>query len=131
MSRPGATTGLPSRRIRPSVSGSSPSRQYRNVVLPQPLGPTMARNSPDWTPTEHRSSASVVTPVRGFSYRTVTLMASSFGPTVRPPRARGYLHIHSASLRLLQEAPGAVPPAPAGCRPRRDSRVEMAVAVDV
>src|SRR5437870_136269 len=49
----------------------------------------MQRNSPGSTRTDSWESASVATPVRGFSYRTVTSMASSFGLTSTASPCRG------------------------------------------
>jgi len=42
-------TGLPSTRIAPPVSVAKPSTAFKNVVLPQPLGPTIATSSPSNT----------------------------------------------------------------------------------
>ena len=42
----GPATGLPSNAMRPEESGSSPAISSSSVLLPQPLGPRMATNSP-------------------------------------------------------------------------------------
>src|SRR5207249_1300372 len=55
---PGPVSVLPSSRIVPEVAGSSPATMRRNVVLPQPLGPTTERNSPRSTATSMLRSAS-------------------------------------------------------------------------
>ena len=41
----GRSTGLPPTVIEPAVCGTRPATILRMVVLPQPLGPTMATNS--------------------------------------------------------------------------------------
>src|ERR1700738_1784003 len=44
-SGPGPPIGSPWRRTSPLVMGSKPPRMCRNVLLPQPEGPTMDTNS--------------------------------------------------------------------------------------
>ena len=39
----------PLKMTRPAVGRSTPVRQLKNVLLPAPLGPMMARISPRWT----------------------------------------------------------------------------------
>ena len=39
----------PLNRMRPEVGRSTPVRQLKNVLLPAPFGPMMARISPRWT----------------------------------------------------------------------------------
>jgi hypothetical protein len=55
-SGPGPVNGLPDSRIRPPLGVSRPWTMRRNVVLPQPLGPTMTKNSPARTSKLMRSS---------------------------------------------------------------------------
>jgi hypothetical protein len=45
-SRPGFAIGRPSRLNEPPEICTSPSTAFKNVVLPQPDGPTIDRNSP-------------------------------------------------------------------------------------
>ena len=45
-SPPGPCTARPSSSTSPEVAGSSPATMRRNVVLPQPDGPTTEMNSP-------------------------------------------------------------------------------------
>jgi hypothetical protein len=45
-STPGPLTGRPSSLTSPALAGSRPATMRRNVVLPQPEGPTTAMNSP-------------------------------------------------------------------------------------
>src|SRR5882724_7124090 len=45
-SRPGPLTGRPSSLTSPELAGSRPATMRRNVVLPQPDGPTTEMNSP-------------------------------------------------------------------------------------
>src|SRR6266508_1884551 len=52
----------------PLVTGKSPSTQFRNVVFPQPLGPTMHTNSPCRTSRFTASNASSLFAVRRFTY---------------------------------------------------------------
>ena len=40
---------LPSKMMRPEVGRSTPVRQLKNVLLPAPFGPMMARTSSRWT----------------------------------------------------------------------------------
>ena len=56
-SRPGATTGASPIRISPSFVCSNPARRLNKVDLPQPDGPTTARNSPSLTSREISSNA--------------------------------------------------------------------------
>src|SRR6202035_4867087 len=42
---------LPSKKMRPEVGRSTPVRQLKNVLLPAPFGPMMARTSPRATST--------------------------------------------------------------------------------
>ena len=48
-SGPGLVTTLPSTRMRPALAAMRPSTTDRNVVLPQPDGPTIETNSPSIT----------------------------------------------------------------------------------
>src|SRR5712691_9314340 len=48
-SGPGPASGLPESRMAPELGRSSPCTMRRKVVLPQPLGPTMTKNSPGRT----------------------------------------------------------------------------------
>src|SRR5258706_5150741 len=48
-SPPAPCCSLPSTKIRPPEGGTSPFTTRSSVVLPQPLGPTMLRNSPSRT----------------------------------------------------------------------------------
>ena len=53
----GPVTGWPSMRIVPLLGIFSPVVSFMNVDLPQPLGPTMAMNSPWFTCSEMSSTA--------------------------------------------------------------------------
>src|SRR5262249_9732163 len=53
----GLTAGRPSRRTSPSLGALRPQRIRSSVVLPDPDGPTTARNSPRATSNETSSSA--------------------------------------------------------------------------
>ena len=49
MSLRGFSIGVPSMSASPAVKGCRPVRPHSRVVLPQPLGPTMATKSPSST----------------------------------------------------------------------------------
>src|SRR6478735_8303286 len=78
-SGPGFVTSLPSTRMRPEVAAISPSTTDRNVVLPQPEGPTTETNSPSMTVRFTPPSASSRVLVRGWKYSSRMSCASSFG----------------------------------------------------
>src|SRR5271165_7500372 len=56
-SGPGAPIGRPLSRTCPPVAGSKPPTMCRNVLLPQPEGPTMETNSCSSTDSDNRSIA--------------------------------------------------------------------------
>src|SRR5262245_371606 len=56
-SPPGPVIARPSSLTSPALAGSSPATMRRNVVLPQPEGPTTAMNSPRSTPRSMSCSA--------------------------------------------------------------------------
>jgi hypothetical protein len=53
--------------MRPAVAAISPSTTDRNVVLPQPEGPTIETNSPSMTSRSTPSSAMSRVLVRGWT----------------------------------------------------------------
>ena len=57
----GRSTRLPPTVISPAVYGTSPATILRMVVLPQPLGPTMATNS-DWRMSRSTSAQASTAP---------------------------------------------------------------------
>jgi len=57
--RLGPVTGLPSIETAPSVGATMPETSDSNVLLPHPLGPMMATNSPGAMDSEMPLSASV------------------------------------------------------------------------
>src|SRR5207253_1304455 len=61
----GPVTCFPSMTKLPAVGLSKPSQRLMNVVLPQPLGPTMLTNSPSSTERLTLSSARSLPPVLG------------------------------------------------------------------
>src|SRR5436305_3743296 len=56
-SGPGGPIGRPLRRKSPPLAGSKPPRMCRNVLLPQPEGPTMETNSCSSMESDKRSIA--------------------------------------------------------------------------
>src|SRR5262249_20816371 len=56
-SGPGGPTGAPLRRSSPPLAGSKPPTMCRNVLLPQPDGPTMETNSCSSMDSDRRSMA--------------------------------------------------------------------------
>ena len=50
-------TSWPWNKMRPEVGGKNPLIRLKNVVLPAPLGPMMARSSPGGTVSETESTA--------------------------------------------------------------------------
>ena len=44
-----SSTGRPATRIVPALGVSKPASIIRQVVLPEPDGPSRVRNSPSWT----------------------------------------------------------------------------------
>src|SRR5688572_7286064 len=67
-SRPGPVTGRPSTSTLPRVGVTRPARMPSSVDLPQPLGPTMVRNSPAGTSRSRPSRASTRSRVNGLTY---------------------------------------------------------------
>src|SRR5690606_36956622 len=63
-SGPGPSTGRPSTRSSPAVTGSKPPTMCRNVLLPQPDGPTTVTNSPSPTTRLNPRTASTLRPSR-------------------------------------------------------------------
>src|SRR5262245_40085796 len=78
--------------MRPAVAAISPSTTDRNVVLPQPEGPTIERNSPSITSRSTPSSATSRALIRGWKYSrripcaaSLTVMVSCSGaPDIEP-----------------------------------------------
>src|SRR5438876_237374 len=83
-SGPGFVTAWPSTRMRPAVAAMRPSTTERNVVLPQPDGPTIATNSPSVTFRSTPSSATSRVLVRGWKYSRRMSCASSLAIIVAP-----------------------------------------------
>src|SRR4029453_7525484 len=79
----GPSTGIPLRRIRPSVGRSRPATRLRIVLLPQPDGPTTATNSPARTSRLTRSIAVSADTPSGALKRLVTPASSSTDAVLR------------------------------------------------
>src|SRR5262249_47173715 len=87
-SGPGFVTSRPSTRMRPALAAIKPSTTERNVVLPQPDGPTIDTNSPSMifksTPSSATSRALVR---RGWTSSSRMSCASSFAFMMRLVRS--------------------------------------------
>src|SRR5262245_6723144 len=75
---PGPETRLPSIETFPSSYGSNPATMLSIEVLPQPLGPTMAINSPSSTENETSDTARTSRFSRSSQYRFVRCSICNF-----------------------------------------------------
>src|SRR5262249_37862344 len=82
-SGPGFVTTRPSTRMRPALAAIKPSTTERNVVLPQPDGPTIDTNSPSMILRSTPSSATSRVLVRGWTYSSRMSCASSLAFIMR------------------------------------------------
>src|SRR5262249_3829423 len=88
-SGPGFVTTRPSTRMRPALAAIKPSATERNVVLPQPDGPTIDTNSPSMIFKSTPSSATSRVLVRGWTYSSRMSCASSLAFMMRSVRSGG------------------------------------------
>src|SRR6476619_2936740 len=72
-----AVTSLPSSSILPDVGSSQPALRRRTVVLPEPDGPSMEKNSP-WRMSRSTPSTATVSPKTLLSLRRRIAGTSSF-----------------------------------------------------
>src|SRR5215471_15845595 len=84
-SGPGALIVLPSSVARPLDGASKPATMLSNVLLPQPEGPTIARNSP--APTAMSIGSSACTASEPAPKRLETPSTRSLAPSLREPAA--------------------------------------------
>src|SRR5262249_37840451 len=82
-SGPGFVTTRPSTRMRPALAAIRPSTTERNVVLPQPDGPTIDTNSPSMIFRSTPSSATSRALMRGRTYSSRMSCASSLAFMMR------------------------------------------------
>jgi hypothetical protein len=75
-------TGAPSTSKSPPVTGTSPAIALSSVDLPQPLGPTIATNSPAATSKLARSTATVVRPRAAYAMWTSRSAIIGGAPTL-------------------------------------------------
>ncbi len=71
---------------------------FSSEVLPQPLGPTTAMNSPSATDNETSSSAGASVPSRSSQYRLETWLTSSF--TMHRAYRKAALRLRSCSALI-------------------------------
>src|SRR3990172_12385562 len=120
-SGPGPTIGRPSIVSVPAVGCTSPAIAFRKVVLPQPLGPTIARNSPAVTLRVRSCRARSRERSARFSYAMVTWLASSTAGMGCAPSER--LALQDAELlQLCAQAGGLGPPQRRGRQARLGGR---------
>src|SRR4029453_6955926 len=79
----GPLTGSPSIRISPEVAFSRPAQSSRSVLLPQPLGPRIATNSPEDTFRLTSRSASTLSPLAPSQVFETRLTTSEL---IEPPK---------------------------------------------
>ena len=77
------SAGSPSMMIDPSVGSYKVERRFKKVVLPQPVGPTMTKNSPSLT-VKLMSSSTVKSPKRLVKFFTTILSFLSCVISSRP-----------------------------------------------
>src|SRR6185312_14327164 len=87
LSRPGPSIGLPAISMRPESGERRPVTMLRNVVLPQPDGPTMHTNSPSATDRLTLESAGIGSGSSFIQKYLETPVATSFwvGPLIALP----------------------------------------------
>src|SRR5437868_637437 len=73
------TTGAPSTQAVPALGRSVPASTFSSVDLPQPLGPTMARNSRSRTVRSRPSRARTGSPARSKSTRSPSMRTATAG----------------------------------------------------
>src|SRR5712692_8974425 len=104
--------GCPSMMISPASGCSNPARRRSVVVLPEPLGPRIAKNSPLRMVRERRSTATV-SPWRLVTSR-MTMLASVLvvsTPGVCPPdAANSRVALERMSMRGYNRSPYEKPP---------------------
>src|ERR1700677_633839 len=104
---PGPWILRPSIDTEPSSYGRSPAIMFSSEVVPQPLGPTMAMNSPSATDNDTSISAGASVPSRSSQYRLDTWLTSSLTMSPCLPEGRfGFavlLRLDSRSEGLLEE----------------------------
>src|SRR4051794_25097797 len=110
------TTGAPSTQTPPALGRSVPASTLSSVDLPQPLGPTMARNSRSCTVRSRPSTARTTAPPRSKSTRSPSKRtalaggASAVGvlmmPALRAFRRQVLVGRDVGPLDLLAEQPG-------------------------
>src|SRR5258706_11098689 len=107
--------------MRPEEGAISPAATLSRVDLPQPVGPTIATNSPAATASEASSTAAYVPPAAS---RNLTLTCESEtaggGPPGPPPRRRRPCLLPSPPTRCLCSPAlrrRLRPPSPLPCAP--------------
>src|SRR3954469_15115282 len=90
------TTGAPSTHTPPALGRRVPASTFSSVDLPQPLGPTMARNSRSRTARSSPSTARTVAPARSKSTRSPSMR------TAMPGGAAVVGVLTASSLRALR-----------------------------
>src|SRR5262249_12695046 len=88
-SGPGPGTGRPSTHTEPPVGTSKPATRRRQVVLPQPDGPTIATNSRSATVRSTRSRAGTPTPLRPNVLVTPSKRITAMAPSRQSVPAHG------------------------------------------